>query len=175
MCGGDLGWAQKVVEAMKLRAGLLIERQPEVFTFPHRTFQEYLAGAHLAAQADFARRAAGLVAEGAQWREVIMLAAGKLVYLSGDLDKPLALVAELCPSKAHDTDLGWQKAWLAGDVLLEVGLSRVNRPGVGARPAGAGAGTAGRTGDAGPADSPSNAPVRPTHWVGWATPGPASG
>ena len=126
LCCGDLGWAQKVVEAMKLRAGLLIERQPEVFTFPHRTFQEYLAGAHLAAQADFARRAAGLVAEGAQWREVITLGAGKLVYLSGDLDKPLALVAELCPSKAHDTDLGWQKVWLAGDVLLEVGLSRVN-------------------------------------------------
>jgi formylglycine-generating enzyme required for sulfatase activity len=126
LCCGDLGWAQQVVEAMKLRAGLLIERQPEVFTFPHRTFQEYLAGAHLAAQADFARRAAGLVSEGAQWREVITLAAGKLVYLSGDLDKPLALVAELCPSKTHDTDLGWQKVWLAGDVLLEVGLSRVN-------------------------------------------------
>lgn len=124
LCCGDLGWAQQVVEAMKLRAGLLVERQGEVFTFPHRTFQEYLAGAHLATQADFARRAAGLVVEGAHWREVITLAAGKLVYLSGDLDKPLALTAELCPGKAYDTDLAWRKAWLAGDVLVEMGAGR---------------------------------------------------
>jgi hypothetical protein len=124
LCCGDLGWAQQVVETMKLRAGLLVERQPEVFSFPHRTFQEYLAGAHLAAQVDFARRATGLVTEGAHWREVILLAAGKLVYGSGDLDKPLALVGELCPERGHDSPLAWRKAWLAGDVLLEVGPER---------------------------------------------------
>ena len=125
LCGDDLGWAQQVVEAMKLRTGLLVERQPEVFSFPHRTFQEYLAGAHLAAQADFARRAAALVAEGAHWREVILLAAGKLVYRNDDLDKPLALVGELCAERALDNSLAWRKAWLAGDLLLEVGPSRV--------------------------------------------------
>jgi formylglycine-generating enzyme required for sulfatase activity len=124
LCCGDLGWAQQAVEAMKLRAGLLVERQPEVFSFPHRTFQEYLAGAHLAAQADFARRATGLVAEGAHWREVILLAAGKLVYRNDDLDKPLALVGELCAERAFDNPLAWRKAWLAGDVLLEMGPGR---------------------------------------------------
>src|SRR3990170_4377541 len=92
---GDHNWARAVVEAMKLRAGLLLERAPEAFTFPHRTFQEYLAGAHLTAQANFAARAAQLARQGAQWREGVLLAVGKLVYLSGDLDKPLALVGEL--------------------------------------------------------------------------------
>jgi hypothetical protein len=42
----------------------------------------------------------------------------------GDTAKPLALVAELCPAKAVDTDIAWQHAWLAGDVLLEIGRSR---------------------------------------------------
>ena len=121
----DYNWAQQIIEAMKLRAGLLLERTAGIFTFPHRTFQEYLAGAHLSSQANFARQATKLVQEGALWREVILLAVGRLVYLSGDTDKPLALVGELCPQKCHDSDLGWRKTWLAGDVLLEMELSRV--------------------------------------------------
>jgi len=123
--GDDRNWARQVTEAMKLRAGLLLERAPEVYTFPHRTFQEYLAGAHLASQGDFARQACLLAEQGAQWREVILLAVGRLVYLAGDMDKPLALVGELCPSQANDDEGSWRKAWLAGDVLLEMGTNRV--------------------------------------------------
>jgi formylglycine-generating enzyme required for sulfatase activity len=124
-------WAQQVIGAMKLRAGLLLEREPEVYTFPHRTFQEYLAGAYLSAQADFSQRAAALVEDGAFWREVILLAVGRLVYLSGDTDKPLALVGELCPSEPSDGETAWRKAWLAGDVLVELGLNRVREGNLG--------------------------------------------
>jgi hypothetical protein len=67
----DWGWAQKLVEQMKERAGLLVERQPGIFTFPHRTFQEYLAGSYLSAQGKFARQATRLMEESALWREVI--------------------------------------------------------------------------------------------------------
>lgn len=118
-------WAHQVIEAMKLRAGLLLERASEVYTFPHRTFQEYMAGAHLSAQADFAKQAVGLVEEGAFWREVVLLAVGRLVYLAGDTDKPLALVGELCPQAVVDDEVAWRKAWLAGEVLVEMGLNRV--------------------------------------------------
>lgn len=121
----DVNWARQVMEAMKLRAGLLLERAPEVFTFPHRTFQEYLAGAHLASQADFARQACKLAEAGALWREVILLAVGRLVYLSGDTDKPLALVGELCPAQAAGDDTSWRKAWLGGEALVEIGSNRV--------------------------------------------------
>jgi formylglycine-generating enzyme required for sulfatase activity len=123
--GDDANWARQVMEAMKLRAGLLLERAPEVFTFPHRTFQEYLAGAHLASQANFARQACKLAEAGALWREVILLAVGRLVYLAGDIDKPLALAGELCPEHPAEGEPGWRKAWLAGDVLNEMGAQRV--------------------------------------------------
>ncbi len=118
-------WVGQVIETIKLRAGLLIERVAHIFTFPHRTFQEYLAGAHLASLPDFATKAAQLAAEGPLWREVILLAVGRLVYLGGDIFKPLALVAELCPENAVNSELGWQQAWMAGEVTLEAGLQRV--------------------------------------------------
>jgi hypothetical protein len=128
---GSLRWAGQVVETMKLRAGLLLERAPEVFTFPHRTFQEYLAGAHLAAQVDFARQAVHLAGEGAQWREVILLAVGRLVYLGGEIGRPLLLAGELCPAKAVDEEEAWRRAWLAGDVLVEAGVARVRESALG--------------------------------------------
>jgi len=128
---GSRDWAQEIIGAMKLRAGLLLEREPEVYTFPHRTFQEYLAGAYLSAQADFSQRAVTLVADGAFWREVILLAVGRLVYLGGDTDKPLALVGELCPRDPSDGEIAWQKAWLTGDVLTELGLNRVREGNLG--------------------------------------------
>ncbi len=123
---GSRDWAYQVIEVMQLRAGLLLERVPGVYALPHRTFQEYLAGAHLSTLADFPTQAARLAAEGALWREVILLAVGRLVYLSGETARPLALVAELCPTLADNTPVAWQQAWLAGDVLLEMGLNRVH-------------------------------------------------
>ncbi|MCP4668489.1 MAG: NACHT domain-containing protein, partial [Deltaproteobacteria bacterium] len=122
---GSLDWADQVINTIRLRAGLLLERQPGVYTFPHRTFQEYLAGAYLASRGDFAGRTARLAAQGPFWREVALLAVGHLVYKTIDFDKPLALVAELCPLKIADNDTARCQAWLAGDCLVEMGLNRV--------------------------------------------------
>jgi len=121
----SLDWANELILTMKLRAGLLLERAPSLFTFPHRTFQEYLAGSHLAAQGDFARQSWELAAQTELWRQVILLAVGKLVYLGGDTAKPLALVSELCPRRHPAQALDWRRIWLAGEALLEMGLNRV--------------------------------------------------
>jgi formylglycine-generating enzyme required for sulfatase activity/energy-coupling factor transporter ATP-binding protein EcfA2 len=122
---GSRDWAHEVIQSMKLRAGLLLERAPGTFTFPHRTFQEYLAGAHLSTQADFAKQSGLLMVEGAFWREVVLLAVGRLVYLGGDIDKPLAVVGELCSEQMAGDEVAWRKAWLAGEVLVELGMNRV--------------------------------------------------
>ncbi len=119
-------WALQVINVIKLRAGLLLERSPEVYTFPHRTFQEYLAGAHIATQTNFAKTALHLLEEGTYWEQVVLLAVGRLVYHIEDFERPLPLVAELCPQTVHSPDDRiWHKIWFAGKVLNEIGVNRV--------------------------------------------------
>lgn len=132
---GSKDWAHQVINTIKLRAGLLLERRDGIYAFPHRTFQEYLAGAHLSVQAGFAKTCCRLAEDGAYWREAILLAVGRLVYEVGDVEKPLLLAGKLCPVEepgpAPTTDAIWHKVWLAGDVLLEFGLGRLGDSGSG--------------------------------------------
>ena len=124
---GDLNWAARVIETMKLRAGLLLERDNGVFTFPHRSFQEFLAGMYLESKDDFVPRAKELANNQLLWRQTILWAVSYRVYIRGSNDGPLALVAELCPARVPVDEVSWSKVWLAGDILHEIGLSRVER------------------------------------------------
>lgn len=120
-------WAAAVVETLRLRAGLLLEREGGVFTFPHRSFQEYLAGLRLVRRGEFAREARALARQGAFWREVILWAVGALAHGQRQPEPALLLADGLCPADAADEDAAWRDAWLAGEVLLEVGRGRVAR------------------------------------------------
>ena len=124
-------WAAEVVQRVRERAGLLVERDVGIYAFPHRTFQEYLAGCHLSVQAGFAEQAAILLVEAAFWRQAVLLAVGRQVHVSGEMARPLALVAELCPAGDPRDERGWRNVWLAGEVLLEAGVERASRSGLG--------------------------------------------
>jgi formylglycine-generating enzyme required for sulfatase activity len=123
---GCLNWANKVIQLMKQRAGLLIESRPGIYRFPHRTFQEYLAGAHLGAELGFVETAAALGGGSGGWWVAIQLAIGRLVHVAGSTDRPLVLVSELCPQASSEEagEAYWRKVWLAGLCLLEVGPAR---------------------------------------------------
>ncbi|MEZ4865874.1 MAG: SUMF1/EgtB/PvdO family nonheme iron enzyme [Caldilineaceae bacterium] len=125
----SLDWATHLVSVIHLRAGLLVEKSPKLFGFPHRTFQEYLAGCHLAADRDFVEVATTLAEDPASWGEAILLAIGYLVHHLASLAQPLLLVGELCPEQtpAPQDEHSWQKIWLAGRAVLEVGPAQLAR------------------------------------------------
>ena len=125
----DLGWAESMVQIMKLRAGLIPEKKPGTYSFPHRTFQEYLAACHLGNLPDFVDTTFNLSGQAAFWREVILLATGRLVYHGGDLGKPLLLIDRLCPGADPPLDdaAAWRRVWLAGLCYMEFGPERAAR------------------------------------------------
>jgi len=123
----SLDWTTNVIETIKLRAGLLVERETGTYTFPHRTFQEFLAASHLSIQTDYAKRASDLAKDGPFWRQVILLSAGLLFYVKGELEKTIVLLSELLPGDLKDEKGAWYQAWLAGDVILEIGVNRIEK------------------------------------------------
>ena len=127
----------RVVEYIRDRAGLLINRAEGVYGFPHRTFQEYLAARHLTV-AGFPDKLVELARDDIErWREVVLLAGAKAAR--GAHHSAWSLVAALCPDPYEPRETGrpvdrdWGLVMLAGQILTETGihraaeLSKVNR------------------------------------------------
>jgi len=125
----SLDSAKTVVEYIHERAGLLAAQEEyRVYSFPHRTFQEYLTACHIMKKSDFN----SLLKERVRrdlvwWREVYLLAAGLSrkfpLYVSN-------LATTLVPQGPKESDTGMvpdqksQHAILAGNALVETEFSK---------------------------------------------------
>lgn len=121
---GSWAKAEAFVTYTETRAHLLIGKggtERRIFSFPHRTFQEYLAASHLAAQRRFPRRAAELAAQGDTWREVLNLAVGTLEFNRSNREKALDGIAAVLPQRMPTDAHGWRRVWLAGEMAVVVG------------------------------------------------------
>mgnify|MGYP001139236429 CR=1 FL=1 len=113
---------QRIIQYLINRAGLLIEReQGQVYTFPHRTFQEYLAACYLADEDYPYLLAEQLREDDARWREATLLAAARAV--GGSASTIWTLLSVFCPHdwppKKKPADSDWYAALRAAQALLE--------------------------------------------------------
>ena len=136
---GDRNKAAIMVEYIERRTGLLLgqgasdlapgrERQ---FTFPHRTFREYLAACHLAAGNHFTEQCLRLAgSDAAHWAVVLPLAA-RVAKLDRGAAAAHALIGcqDVGAFVAEGQSLSpqhWAKAQLAGLQLAELGVAALN-------------------------------------------------
>ncbi|MFQ5436193.1 MAG: NACHT domain-containing protein, partial [Anaerolineae bacterium] len=124
----------RIIEYVRDRAGLLEEEGGDregrhFYSFPHRTFQEYLAACHLLKQGTFPRELVKRAREQPErWRETVLLAAGRASRTSDA--QVWQLVQALCPHPLPDDvstvpAADWWGAFLAGRVLWDVQLFTV--------------------------------------------------
>jgi formylglycine-generating enzyme required for sulfatase activity len=133
---GSLDKAETVIRYIQHRAGLLQERDRYTYAFPHRTFQEYLAAAHIWHQN--AADPVLLLKERVErdptwWREVFLLAAGIQKETPTTVG---TLISELLYADPPAADLTAEQATiplLAGQAAQEAGLARQITPGAASR------------------------------------------
>jgi formylglycine-generating enzyme required for sulfatase activity/energy-coupling factor transporter ATP-binding protein EcfA2 len=134
--GGSLDKADQFVNYIRERAGLLIRHKTDAYTFPHRSFQEFLTACHWLTLSDYPGESYAMIeADMDRWREVFILAAGYAARTKR-LSQAIASVNALLPASLAETRVpslkNYSHAILAGQTLLEIGMVGVQRDHTGA-------------------------------------------
>jgi len=131
---GDVGLAGEFLDYVDQRAGLLVGhggdgtgRYPQSYSFPHRTFQEYLAGCYMVGRRGAAREYWQRVEERDYWYLAARLGAEELLYNRRSPQVLLDLAYDLCPSNPPVTDGEWRALLWSGQMAALLGTVEVRR------------------------------------------------
>lgn len=131
---GDVGLTGEFLDYVDQRAGLLVGhggddtgRQPQTYRFPHRTFQEYLAGSYMVGQRGVAREYWQRVEEKDYWYLAAQLGAEELLYNRRSPQALMDLAYDLCPGRTPATDGEWRAALWSGQIAALLGPAEIQR------------------------------------------------
>jgi len=114
---------ESLLKFLENRAGLLLDRGEQMYVFPHRSFQEYLAAGFLNTQSDDKYRLDNIFrCEPTWWREVVLLGIARISELKNAADEVNHLVPCAVNEEEKISPTDWQAAALAGQALLEMKL-----------------------------------------------------
>ncbi len=128
---GDVKLAADFLDYVDQRAGLLVGyggelTKPTSYSFPHRTFQEYLAGSYLAGKRDRVRTFYEHAAEGDSWDLAAQLAFEELYYNRRGENELLDLAYQLDTPNAYGSQNERSRLW-AGQIIALVGREIAER------------------------------------------------
>ncbi len=129
---GDFGLAGEFLKYVDEKAGVLVGEggseqagHPVTYAFPHRTFQEYLAGCYLISGRPSARKMRPYAETGDFWYLAAQLAGEELLYNRRSDPVLLDLMYELCATSEPTTERDWRTALWSGHMAKLVGPADV--------------------------------------------------
>lgn len=130
----DANLAREFLHYVDQRAGLLVGRggqpqRPVEYSFPHRTFQEYLAGCYLlnGSDADRERRFYARAAEGDRWNLVVQLGAEELFYNTRNGEPQLLQLAYNLLTDRLETEQEQRATLWSGQIADLAGMKLIER------------------------------------------------
>jgi formylglycine-generating enzyme required for sulfatase activity len=131
---GNAGLAAEFLDYVDQRAGLLVgqggagdDQAPKTYAFPHRTFQEYLAGCYLVSGRSAEREYWRLAEQPEAWALAAPLGAEELHYNRRNTEKVLDLAYALAPEQEPGSRREWQALLWSAQMAAVLGAEAIRQ------------------------------------------------
>ncbi|MGH1365345.1 MAG: SUMF1/EgtB/PvdO family nonheme iron enzyme [Calditrichia bacterium] len=129
---GGVDLADQFLDYIDQHSGLFVGESGEpgrvlTYGFPHRTFQEYLAGCYLVSQRDLVRQILFLAEEGDYWSTALQLGFEELRYNRRSDNQLLDLAYQLCSSESAKTAVVERQHLWSSNIAKLLGTQKIEQ------------------------------------------------